>query len=83
MYDKNFWEWWWSKPSVSYFNSTYNLINTAQFDIINGEAVERKDYKIKKLKEEKEGLQGYIKHCEKAIIDYSKRIEEIDKELED
>jgi predicted RNase H-like nuclease (RuvC/YqgF family) len=83
-YTQKYWDDWWDRAtSVSFFNNHYNVVNTAQYDIINGEAVERKDYKIKRLKEEKESLERYVKHCEKAIIEYSKRVEEIDKQIKD
>jgi predicted RNase H-like nuclease (RuvC/YqgF family) len=84
MYEKDYyWDRFWSTPSFSFFNNHYNIVNTSQYDIINGEKVERKEYRINRLKQEKESLSEYIKHCEKAIVDYSKRIEEIDKELKD
>lgn len=80
MYSEEFWRDWWNTPNVS-FRTRYNIIDTEKYDIINGEAVERKDYKKKLLNAELEGLNSFVNVYEKALIDKAKRKEEIEKEL--
>ena len=46
MYEREFWESFWSTPSVSW---SRRIVDTNKYDIINGELVERKDYKKKML----------------------------------
>lgn len=77
---EEFWREWWSNrtPSVN-----FNVINTDQYNIIEGKPVERTEYKRKRLETEKENLESIVKAYEKMLIEKSKRMEEIDKELKD
>jgi hypothetical protein len=79
MYERDFWENWWS-TSVRF---NYNIVDTDKYDIINGKAVERKDYKKKRLTGELESINTYIKHCENAIIEQEKRKKEIVEEMKE
>ena len=80
MYEREFWMDFWSKPSIS-FSNQYNIVDTEKYDIINGEAVERKDYKKKLLEAELESLNSYVEVYEKALLEKAKRKEEIEAEL--
>jgi len=69
----------WNEPSVSFFNG---YVDTERYDVINGELVERKDYKKKRLQQELDGIEDYINRCEEGIIAKEKRKKELKKELE-
>lgn len=73
-----FWEDFWNMPSVSFQRQ---LVDTDQYNIINGELVERKDYKKKLLNAELEGLNSLVSVYENTLLEKAKRKEEIEKEL--
>jgi len=62
-------------------NVSLPFVDTNKYDIVQGKAIERVDYKINRLKEEKESIESVIKHYENSIIKYSQRLEEVTKEL--
>ena len=80
MYEREFWESFWSTPSVSW---SRRIVDTNKYDIINGELVERKDYKKKLLESELESINSLVKTYEMKLLDKAKRKEEIEKELKD
>ena len=79
-YSEKFWREMWEKPFVSFLNR-YNIVDTEKYDIINGEPVERKDYKKKLLEAELKSLNSYVEVYEKALLEKAKRKEEIEAEL--
>lgn len=81
-YSEKFWREMWEKPFAS-FSKEYNVVDTNRYDIINGEPVERKDYKKKILEAELENLNAYVGVYEKALLEKAKRKEEIEQELKE
>lgn len=78
MYERMFWEDFWNKPSVSF---SRRIVDTDKYDIINGELVERKDYKKKLLNAELESLNSFVSVYENALVEKAKRKEVIEQEL--
>ena len=78
MYERVFWEDFWNMPSVSF---SRRIVDTNKYDIINGELVERQDYKKKLLNAELESLNAYVSVYEKALVEKAQRKEEIEQEL--
>ena len=76
------WEDFFSEPSVSFF-SQYNVVDTSKYDIVNGEAVERKDYKKKRLEAERDSLKMLVGIYEKNIVSKSERLEDVENELKE
>ena len=82
MHEREFWRQWWMNSTYPVsFSNRYNIVDTEKYDIINGEPVEREDYKKKLLEAELEGLNSYVEVYEKALLEKAKRKEEIEKEL--
>jgi len=82
MHTEDFWRSWWSNTTYPVsFSRRYNIVDTEKYDIINGEAVERKDYKKKLLESELESINSLVKTYKMALIDKAKRKEEIEQEL--
>lgn len=67
----------WSDP---FFSGNY--VDTNRYDIINGEAIERSDYKKKRLEQEKLRLTKLLEVSENAVMKYTEQLEKINKELE-
>lgn len=80
MHEREFWESFWNTTSVSW---SRRIVDTNKYDIINGELVERKDYKKKLLESELESINSLVKTYEMKLIEKAKRKEEIEKELKD
>ena len=78
MYERMFWEDFWNMPSVSF---SRRIVDTNKYDIINGELVERQDYKKKLLNAELESLNSFVSVYEKALVEKAQRKEEIEQEL--
>ena len=82
MHTEDFWNSWWTNATYPVsFSNRYNIVDTEKYDIINGEPIERKDYKKKLLEAELKSLNSYVEVYEKALLEKAKRKEEIEAEL--
>jgi len=79
-YSEEFWKAWWSNRTSPV---NFNVVDTDQYDIIDGKAVERKEYKRKQLEDERKRLQALTEVYNKALVENLQRIQSIGEELEE